>query len=182
MHGTSRRDRGTSTYVCSRARSSTEDRCGCWRCEASSLEATVWSEVGSLLTNPQRLLLLAETALDIRPDVERSEQDGPAAVGQRIRRLENGLGSTVADLVRRGMDLAVVSAATAELEQELALLRQRKATLDAWQRASQDKIDRLQRLSELAQRAEQVLRDPSPELQRRILDLLDVQVRILEWR
>lgn len=79
------------------------------------------------------------------------------------------------------MDVAVIDAATAELESDLARLRQHRATIEAWQLATRDKADRMQRLWNLARRAEQVLADPSPEVQRRVLELLDVRVRITAW-
>jgi len=178
MHGVSRRDRDTRTYHCNRDRAEAYERCACRRCDASSLEAAVWSEVVAVLTDPERLYSLAHTAMEARPDVEADENDDLGAIDRRIRRLETGLGSTVAGLVRRGMDVAVIDAATAELEADLARLHKHRATVEGWQIATRDKADRMQRLWGLARRAEEVLADPSPEVQRRVLELLDVRVRI----
>lgn len=181
MHGVARRDRDTRVYRCAGDQAEADERCTCRRCDASSLETAVWAEVVAVLTDPERLISLAHTAMSKRPDLEAVENEGLAPIDRRIRRLEKGLGSTVAGLVRRGMDVAVIGAATAELESDLVRLRQHRATIEAWQLATQDKVDRMQRLYSLARRAEQVLADPSPEVQRRVLDLLDVRVRIAAW-
>lgn len=181
MHGIARRDRDTRVYRCARDRAEAAERCTCRRCEASSLEAAVWTEVVAVLTNPERLLSLAQTAMNGRPDAEAAEDEDLSAIDRRIHRLEKGLGSTVAGLVRRGMDVAAIDAATGELESDLLRLRQHRATVEAWQLASRDKADRMQRLHSLARRAEQVLADPSPDIKRRVLELLDVRVRIMAW-
>lgn len=181
MHGIARRDRDTRVYRCSGDRAEAVERCTCRRCEASSLEAAVWTEVVAVLTDPERLLSLAHAAMNARPDAEAAEDEDLSTIDRRIHRLERGLGSTVAGLVRRGMDLAAISAATGELESDLLRLRQHRATVEAWQLASRDRADRMQRLHSLARRAEQVLADPSPDLQRRVLELLDVRVRVTAW-
>ena len=87
----------------------------------------------------------------------------------------------MADLLRQGMDPAVVRVASAELESELARLREHRARLAAWQEASRDKADRMQRLWQLARRAEDVLANPTVVMQRRFLDLLEVRVRAVGW-
>lgn len=179
MHGVA--TRGTRVYRCASDRAEAGERCTCRRCAASSMEAAVWTEVVAVLTDPERLLSLAHAALNARPDVEAVEGEDLSNIDRRILRLENGLGSTIAGLVRRGMDVAAIGAATGELESDLLRLRQHRATVAAWQLASRDKADRMQRLHNLARRAEEVLADPSPDLQRRVLDLLDVKVQITAW-
>ena len=181
MHGVYRRDRDTTVYRCINDHSEARERCVCRRCHGPSIEAVVWSEVTAVLTNPERLLALAQAALDARPDAEAAEGEDLAVVDRRIVRLEHSLGSTLATLLRRGMDVAVVDAATRELEADLARLREHRARLAAWQEASREKADRMRRLWGMARQAEQVLADPSPEAQRRILDLLDVRVRVSGW-
>lgn len=182
MHGVHRQDRDTRAYRCKNDRAEALERCECRRCDADSVEGVVWAEVVEVLTNPHRLLALAQVAMDARSSVEAVEDTDLIAIGRRIRKLENGLGSTVAELVRRGMDAAVINAATSELEADLARLREHRSTLAAWREASRDSADRMQRLWNLAQRAEQVLGEPSQEVQRRILDLLDVKVRVVGWQ
>ncbi len=80
------------------------------------------------------------------------------------------------------MDVAAINVATGELEADLSRLREHKATVEAWHLAAREKTDRLERLWSLARRAEQVLADPSPEVQRRVLDLLDVRVCVTAWK
>jgi DNA invertase Pin-like site-specific DNA recombinase len=181
MYGTHRRDRDTKVYRCINDRYEAGERCTCRRANAGAIEAVVWSEVTSVLTNPERLLALAQTAMDTRPDVEAAEGGDVAAIDRRINRLERSLGSTVADLLRRGMDVAVIDVATRELEADLARLREHRSRLAAWQEASRDKADRMQRLWDMARHAEQLLANPTPIAQRRILDLLDVRVQITGW-
>ena len=181
MHGTCRPDRNTRVYRCTNSRVEAYERCSCRRCHASSLEGVVWAEVVSVLTSPERLLALAETALTARPYLEANEDDDLAALDRRIRRIENALGAKVAELLRRGMDVAVVNVATSELESELARLNEHRSLVTAWHNASRDQSDRLQRLWRLAQHAEEVLADADPALQRRVLDLLDVRVRVTGW-
>jgi DNA invertase Pin-like site-specific DNA recombinase len=181
MHGISRRDRSTRVYRCINDRAEAHDRCTCRRAEASALEAAVWNEVVAVLRDPDRLFSLAQHAMEARRDIDATEHDDLGAIDRRIRRLEKGLGSTVADLARRGMDVAVVEAATAELESDLARLRQHRATVQGWELVARDKADRMQRLWTLARRAEEVLEDPTPDVQRRVLELLDVEVRTTTW-
>lgn len=178
MHGISRRDRNTRVYRCTNDRYEAAVRCRCRRCEAPSLEATVWAEVAAVLLSPKRLFALADAATAVRPEVEAAEDNDLGAIDRRIRRLEIGIGSTIASLVRRGVDVGAIAAATAELESDLARLRERRTTIEGWQVVTRENADRLQRLATLASRAEEVLAEPTPEVQRRVLDLLDVHVRI----
>jgi hypothetical protein len=181
MHGIHRRDSGTSVYRCTNDRFEAIERCACRRCDAGAIEAVVWSEVVSVLTNPDRLLALATAAIDARPSAEAAEGEDVDALDRRIARLERSLGSTVASLLRQGMDATVIALASAELEGELARLREHRSMMAVWQEAGRDRADRMQRLWELARHAEQLLGDPKPALKRRILDLLDVQVQVTGW-
>ena len=181
MYGVHRRDRDTRVYRCIHDQAEAYTRCSCLRCSAGAIENVVWSEVVSVLTNPDRLLALAQAALDARPEAEAVEGEDILTIDRRIGRLETALGSTVADLLRRGMDAVVVDRAVRELEDDLARLREHRARLAAWQSAGRDKADRMQRLWDMARHAEEVLADPSPPRQRRILDLLDVRVRVTGW-
>ncbi|MCA1705356.1 MAG: hypothetical protein LC808_19710, partial [Actinobacteria bacterium] len=96
----------------------------------------------SVLTNPTRLLALAQAAIDARPYVGAAGKDDAVTIDRRIGRLERSLGTTVADLLRRGMDAAVIDIATSELEADLARLREHRSMLAAWQDANRDKADR----------------------------------------
>lgn len=181
MHGTRRPDRGTRIYRCINRRPEANEQCACRRCPADALEAVVWAEVVSVLTNPQRLFALAEAAMTARPYIESSEDDDLAALDRRIRRLEHAVGTKVAELLSRGMDVAVVNVATLELEQELARLREHRSMVASWHIASRDQADRMQRLWSMAKQAEQLLVRPAPELQKRVLDLLNVRVHVTQW-
>ncbi len=181
MQGVSRSDRGTRAYRCANDRPEALDRCDCRRCEADALENTVWDEVVRLLTNPARLNDLARVALDSRPAAEAIETEDLAAVDRRIARLENGLASTIADLVRQGMDATAIRAASHELENDLLRVRERRATVAAWQASAREKAGRMERLLSLSKRAAEALTAPDPELRRRVLDLLDLRVRVKDW-
>ncbi|MFP5317189.1 MAG: recombinase family protein [Acidimicrobiia bacterium] len=181
MHGVRRRDRNTRVYRCLNDRAEAYERCECRRCDADSLESVVWSEVLSVLTDPDRIVALAQTALDARGPAEAVEGEDIHALDRRIARLERALGSTVADLLRRGMDPAVITVASAELDADLVRLREHRARVATWQEVTREKADRMQRLWELARRARELLATPTPEMQRRILDLLDVRVRVVGW-
>lgn len=181
MHGIHRRDRDTRAYRCANDRAEAYERCVCRRCNADSIETVIWSEVVSVLTNPERLLALAQAAMDARPYFEAAEEDDTVTIERRIGRLERSLGSTVADLLRRGMDAGVIDIATSQLEADLARLREHRSMLAAWQHATRDKADRMQRLWDMARRAEHLLANPSQAAQRRILDLLDVKVKVTGW-
>lgn len=181
MQGVSRGDRGTRVYRCINDRSEALPRCDCRRCEAGAIENTVWDEVLRLLTNPERLQNLAGAALDARPAAKSAETEDLAALDRRVARLENGLASTVADLVRQGMDASTIRAASRELEDDLARLRERRAIIKAWQASAQEKAERMERLAELATRASESLTTPEPALRRRVLDLLDIRVTVTGW-
>lgn len=176
------RPNGDRRYVCRDALASgKEDRCPCRRVDADTVEVQVWNEVVALLSEPQRLIALAEAALGLRGSERTAEDEQIDAVDARIRRLEEALSDDLADLVLRGVDGAAVRRATAKVDAELAQLRRRRTKLSAWQAANQVTAERSRHLRDLADVGTQTLHSADGAIKRRLIDILDVRVHVDGW-
>lgn len=169
------------SYVCRDAVGSRAVGCDCRRIDADIIEGAVWNEVVALLSEPERLMALAETALDIRAGERVVEADQLGALDRRIRRLEDALGNDLADYITRGIDGAVVQRAAAKVNSELADLRRQRGRLASWRAANQLSAERATQLLALAAEAGLALSQADGTIRRRLIDLLDVRVSIDDW-
>jgi len=180
-NGTYRPDRNLRQYEC-RTNDAKFDgsgrRCWCRRVEAGWLEQTVWGEVAAVLSDPERLLELAQQYLDLRSGEIRAEAD---QIGNLDRR--------IAEAKRRRTNLALAAASTgpeavadalAEVTREIDTLEQMLRQARAWAQANAERSALVRDLWKLAEGAQRRLADPTPEYQRDVLAALDVQVRILD--
>ena len=170
-------------YVCrdSIGTASSPDSCGCHRVDADGVEEAVWAEIVAVISEPERLMALAEAALGARAGEREVEEGQMGALDRRIRRLEEALAEDLVGLVARGVDHAAVRRATAKLDRELAELRRRRVQLAGWRSANQLTAQRAQKLQELVAEASVALERTDFAGRRRLVDLLDVQVRVNGW-
>lgn len=110
-----------------------DERCACRRANAGTIAALVWSEVVGMLTNPDRLLALAQTAVDARSNAAAakggtSPPSTPGSTGRRgasaLRWLTCYGGET---------DAGIIEMATRKLEAALDRRRRHGARLAAGQ-------------------------------------------------
>lgn len=182
MYGVLRKDRGSRVYRCRDDFPESQPRCNCQRCHADSVEALVWQEVLAMLLDPVRLSAIAEAGVRQPEAASHSAEASVLALDRKINRVESGLGSTLADLVRQGMDARSIQLATKQLESELDELRHKRESVLRWQSLNADRNNRIAKVVSLSARAEEALVDATPDVKRRVLDLLDVRVRVTGWQ
>ena len=177
MHGYARPDGTGRAYRCSTSTADVgPDRCDCVRANADVIDAAAWNSIVAELTDANRLARLAGLAIG---GTTKSSVEDVSAVDRRVKRIEKALGSQVAQLLAAGHDATVIGHATAQLETELHTLRQQRAQLVRWaaQRSEQSQhLDRVQRLAAAAQRT---LKNPTDDIRRNVVELLDLRVRIV---
>jgi DNA invertase Pin-like site-specific DNA recombinase len=176
-HGTERNDREVRAYRCSGGASG----CGCRRLHAGQVEDAVWGAVVDLLSHPDRLLASAEAHLAERGRRLGVEREEAARVAARMAEVQRALTTTIRDYAKKGLPADAVSAATAELQEELDSLRSHRDELARWERADLDEAARSKSLWRVARLASDRLRH-MPEADRdRILELLRVRVDVEGW-
>lgn len=183
--GVYRQDRNLRQYLCMQSRAPIYLRdgvqCDCRRVNADIVEAVVWAQVAEVLLQPERLLSYARQALGSTAEGMSQQWDDLATLDRRITRLESAIGSQVADLLKQGLDARVIQSATTELEADLLRLRHHRKRIVAWAEAQKTESDQARKLEAFAAQAAKSLSDTSPRARRRIIDLLDINVRITDW-
>jgi hypothetical protein len=147
---------------------------------APQVEARVWSAVMELLYNPDLLLSLAGDYLQLRADDGDAGRDLLAETDRQIAGLERTLTETVGEYLRAGLPASAVKAAADKVEDELAALRSHRVWLAAQQDDAQAESERMRDVWALAERAADVLREPTPARAAEVLRLLDVRVTVLD--
>ena len=155
------------------------------RCEDRSLHAedieyVVWEQVCEILSQPERLLSLAEEYLGLRGQQVEFERDSVADLDAQIAKQEKALTKNVAEAVKAGLPASVIQSVTAQLASELDALRRHRKMLESWREESARESQRMRHLWELAEGAHKRLPHMTPEEQKEMLDLLDVRVTVLE--
>jgi hypothetical protein len=148
-HGVSRKERGTATTaVRDRARRPTPAAAasGCTRTRPTSL---VWSEVTALLSQPERLLALADEYLGIRETEVEVERDHIEAIDTKLATLREARAQRVAQALKAGVGGVGAKAAVAELEPGERPAPHR-ARLEEWRDHNQAEKERIRRLQGLA--------------------------------
>lgn len=181
FHGVNRKDRGTRQYRCMSSRYEADPRCSCHRLMADDVEGLVWREVSGLLAQPERLIAMAEDYMGLRGAEIGTEREQADAIEAKIANLDQARTDRAVQALKAGLDSDLIRAAVAELDSELALLRQHRTRLQAWRQESVAESDRVRRLWEMAETAHQRLAGMTPQERRAVLDLLDVRVTVLAW-
>jgi DNA invertase Pin-like site-specific DNA recombinase len=174
-----RNDRRLRVYRC-KAKRPGEGRCPCPYFRADDLETVVWGAVVDLLSEPERLLAMAEEYLGLRGAqlvVEREQLD---ELDRRIRALDEAATMRPAELLKAGVGAGRVAAIVAEIEGELETLRAHREMLVRWASESEAESERMRGLWKLADVAHRRLRDMGPDDQTAVLRLLEVRVTVLK--
>ncbi len=165
MWGKQRKDRGSRVYICANNHESRRDpnnHCDCKRIPADIVEQRVWAEVEKLLSDPNRLMALAAEFLEQRGDQMVSEKESLGSLQRKIDQLDKARTQQAAAALKEGLDPALLKAAIAQLDDELAVLRRRATQLKAWREDNAGNSRRLQQLVELTEQAHLRLADLSP--------------------
>jgi len=181
-HGLWRKDRQTRWYRCSNARAEAADRCRDRWLSADGIEDAAWVAVCELLTEPSRLLSMAQDYLGLRSSQLEVERDTLEAVEAQITKHELALTNTVTDYIKAGVNPELMRRATTTLERELEALRRHRADLIAWRCESANESERMRQLWELADLAHTRLRTMGVSGRASVFRLLGVQVTVLEHR
>jgi DNA invertase Pin-like site-specific DNA recombinase len=157
------------------------DACDCGRLHASTIEAAVWDRVRTLLSDPAALVALAEELDLARGDHASGERAKLAELDAQIERLANQVADEYAALRDEGFDPATARAAIRKLDTAIVELRRQRADLLRFRTKNLAAVGLARQIRTLAGRAQELLANPDPGLQRKVLDLLDVRVEVLGW-
>ncbi len=178
--GAFRKDRagGRREYRCKGARHTrVETRCTVLqRIDAEAVERAVWEAVSGVLSEPERLVAMAQDFLGLRDQRVGVERDQLAVTDGKIAGLEKAVATAYAQAFKGGLDGPALEAATGQLSTELAALRRHRDQMEAWQADAAAESDRMRRLRELADVAHRRMHSMSLEEKAAVLDLLDVRV------
>lgn len=177
MYGTYRKDRDMRQYRCFANQFHQQDRCSCnWRPKAASMESAVWRQVLEALSEPERLLGMAEDYLAQRRIQEPQQRAQTITLARKVSSLERAYTKTVTEYAKAGLDGVAVKAATTNLQEQLDAARQRLAQAQEWDRQSKTQSTRMRSLWEIAELAQTTLRTMDLSAQKHLLALLDVRV------
>ena len=182
-HGVSRNDIGLVQYKCrgSKWQPWPEWRsCGCPRLKAEDIEARVWAEITSLLTDGDRLRALAEAYLGMTGSDGEAQAGKLASLESRIATLRDRVSAGVAGYIRAGLDPEDVAAAMEQLKEELAALRRRRDDIARALEDGQARSGSLDEPGKLAALAAGRLAHADLAMQSDVLALLDVRVTVLD--
>ncbi|WP_210422814.1 recombinase family protein [Cryobacterium sp. BB307] len=154
-----------------------DEKCTCKQVAHEPLEARVWGAVSEFLTDPARLEAMARQYLELPTDAGDGVEDSTllSAVERQITKLE-GAQSNVARELLLADNPAPIRAALAEIEQDLAGLRERREGYRALASSVREKGEALRDLAELAERARGNLHLMAEEQRREVYRILRVRV------
>jgi hypothetical protein len=156
-------------------------KCGCNRVPAQWIEELVWAEVRPILSDPQRLLDLANEYLGAESEiVDARKRD--VDFEKKIADLEMAKTTRVTEALKAGLDPMLLKAAVAELDSELVSWRREYDRVRTWTERSELLRDRTAQLQQLTVRAKHRLDSLSVEKQRIVLEALELKVQVLDWR
>ncbi|HET6875405.1 MAG TPA: recombinase family protein [Acidimicrobiales bacterium] len=177
---------GARVYRCSEVFASNAPpggrTCDCRPVRGQDIEDRVWAEVCDLLADPQRLMAMAGLHLARANDTTGAGSDDLAAIDRRIKRLEKAAGDRLARMLADGLDSAIADQVAKQLSVELDQARRHREKVAAWQTEHAERQDRARRLIQLAERARHILPGADTATKARILDLLEVQVKVTGWQ
>ena len=187
LSGFYRKDVDTRFYKCSRSASTHEP--GAIRCPhyprqiaADQLETSIWGEVRSLLTSPDRLRQAAEQ------HIATSLADAPirttqrATLGHRLDVLDLEETGVIRTHARQQINDAQLTETLEQIRDERVTLKGHLAQLDAWDTQRRSNRAHLSQLEHLAQQAITSLATTTPEDQRRVYELLDLHIDVTPQR
>lgn len=181
--GRYRNDIGLSQYICIGSRWQDEpgwESCGCPRLNADQIESRVWAQVSALLGDGDRLREQAQAYLGLAGRKGESQADELAGLERSVTKLRGSLTRMIADGARAGLDPQALAAATAQLQEELTALEQRRASIARWLAEGTERQRQIDSLEVLAAQARTRLATTSLPQRAELLALLDIRVTVLD--
>ncbi len=168
-------------YRCQHTFPTAIERCSCRTVRVEAADTAVWAQVRQVLADPVRLLSMSGIELDRAVAATDVGTEDLAAIDRRVARLERAAGEQLSKMLASGLDAAVAQHATKALTDDLTAARAHRDRVAAWQVANAERVDRSNRLWELASRAQETLGEADMATRRRVLDLLEVHVTVTGW-
>ncbi len=178
MHGYCRPDGTGRAYRCAMSTADRgPERCECPRASADIIDAATWENLTNELMDADRLA----TLVGLVPLPTGADPDADIRVlDRKIRRIERAAGTQIAELLARGTDPAIITHATAKLEDELRALREHRARLVQWAAMRVESAQQVDRLQRFAQSARQTLLDPTNDTKKQVVEILDIRVTVVD--
>lgn len=179
-HGLYRPDCSLAQYVCRTSKPSGRERkrtCACPRLEAKWLEGVVWEQVAALLSDPERLVRLAQDYLNLRPAQLQDESSQINALDRKIATKQRERTNVVLATAAAGPE--AVAGAIEQLTREIETLEAQREQARKWAQANARRADLVRDVQTLVATAEASLADPTPERQREWFKRLGIRVQIV---
>lgn len=154
-------------------------KCSCKQVAYEPLEARVWAAVSGFLTDPARLEQMARQYLELPAEAGDGSQDATllAAVERQIAKLETAQANAARELILAD-NPAPIREALAQVELDLAGLRERREGYRALAVSVQERGEALRDLAALADRARGNLHRLTEEQRREVYRILRVRVQM----
>jgi DNA invertase Pin-like site-specific DNA recombinase len=182
ISGVYRVERGSRFYKCTRATAPLppDRRCPHYPryIPADHLEQSVWAAIHQLLTDPDRLQDAARRHLDSATETEPLHANQRATFAHRLDQLDLEETAIIRTHARDQIDDTQLANSLAQIADERHTLRGHLAQLDLWDHHHQADQARLAQLHRLATEAAATLSNASPQQQRRIYELLQLQIHV----
>ena len=186
LSGIWRKDRILRFYQCSRTASfyPKADRCP-HRPRyllADDLETTIWNEIHSVLTSPDRLRQAAQRNITVSLADAPLRATQKAKISHRLDQLDLEETGVIRTRGRDEINQKQLAEALEQIRDERVTLKGNLAQLDAWDTERRASRARLSQLDHLARQATKNLSNTTPQDQRRVYELLGLQIDVTPQR
>ena len=182
ISGTYRADRQQRFYKCSQTSSKLDpaQRCPHYprNLPAEKIENQVWEAIYRLLTDPDRLRQAAQRSITAATQAQPQQRNQRASLARRLDELDIEESGVIRTHAREQINDTQLANALGLVADERQALRNHLAQLDLWEQRSTAHRAQLEALQQLAQDAKRNLADPTPQDQRRIYELLQLQITV----
>ncbi len=153
-----------------------EQRCTCPRVDAVWLEDLVWAEVASMLSDPARLLALADEYLRSRPAELHGEAKQIGTLDRQLAAKKRERTNIVLAAAATGPE--AVADAIDQVSRDIAELEQLLERAREWAKRNAERAQLVRGVEELCRATRARLANPTPGCQREVLAALDVHVTV----
>ena len=182
ISGVSRKDRDTRYYKCTRTSAPipTGQRCPHYprQIPADQLETQVWDAIHDLLTDPDRLRQAAQRHIAASTHSAPQKANQRATVAHRLDELDLEETGVIRAHARDHISNTQLTTTLDQISDERTTLKSHLNQLDLWDQQSRANQANLDQLQQLARDAKTRLKDPTPQEQRRIYELLQLRITI----
>jgi len=182
ISGTYRADRQQRFYKCSHTSSKLDpaQRCPHYprNLPAEKIEDQVWEAIYRLLIDPNRLRQAAQHSITAATQAQPQQRNQRASLAKRLDELDIEESGVIRTHAREQINDTQLANALGLIADERRALRNHLAQLDLWEQRSTAHRAQLEALQQLAQDAKRNLADPTPQDQRRIYELLQLQITV----